>query len=255
MLGPSHLPLPSHVRAKDVLGLAPAEILISVILQPDFHLVRDPSANAELLCARKVKMDISVKKLNQHPLELYLQSFQMLLVGYTDIRAGAATHGSMSFWTLRSLSNLGFQIFTADDASQAKYPINSKLWDDVTLDDSIVPNFASCNLERRYELEVLMGWQCKSGQHEGRLFFVQARTPVRISSGIQSSTKSGKAVATWAKNGISGTADCEMLQSLGSEESRRACAFISAPPTYDEAVRTTVDKGLRGFTMRNAAGW
>lgn len=254
ILGPSHLPLPSHIHAEDIFRLAPAKILISAIFQPGFQLVRGVDDDMQLPCVRNIKMDISVKKLAQHSHELYLQSFQMILVGYTDIRAGATTHGYMSFWTLRSLSNLGLRIFTADDACGVEHWVDSKLWDGVKLDDSIVPDFASCNLERRYELEVLLGWQCRSGEHAGRVFFVQARTPVRVSSGIQRSIQIGKPLATWAGDDIAGTVDREKSHVLSDEELRKTRTRFSAPPTYDEAVRTAVKNRLEGCTTSNAAG-
>ena len=217
------------MQVEYVLGLSPAKILINATFQPDFQLVKTLGADGK----RRVKMDLSVTKLNEHPQKLYLQSFQMLLVGYTNVRAGAATHGHLSFWTLQSLSNIGLQVFTASDASGAKRTIDSKLWDGITLDDSVVPHFATCNLQRRYKLEVLMGWQCQSGEHAGRVFFVQARTPVRISSGIQRSRQSAKSEA-WTEDDLAVNADFEMSQSLRSEGS---CARYSAPPTYDEVVK------------------
>ncbi|KAF2821138.1 hypothetical protein CC86DRAFT_109709 [Ophiobolus disseminans] len=255
ILGPSSLPLPSHHQAEDVLGLTPAEILISATFQPHFQLVKTPNTDARSPYNREVKMDLSVTKLNEHPQELYLQSFQMLLVGYTDVRAGAVTHGHMSFWTLQSLSNIGLQVFTASDASGAKRTIDSRLWDGVTLDGSVVPHFATCNLERRYELEVLMGWQCKSGEHAGRVFFVQARKPVRISSGMQRTRQSEKPSATRAEDDLTVMADYKKAYSPRDEESRRMCARLSEPPSYNEAIRTVVENGLKGFETRNAGGW
>lgn len=254
ILGASSLPLPSHFQAADVLGLGPAEILISVTFQPDFQLVKTPGADARSPHGRTVQMELSVTKLNQHPQELYLHSFQMLLVGYTDIQAGAATHGHMSFWTLQSLSNIGLQVFTASDASGTQHMIDSRLWNGITLDASVVPQFRTCNLERRYELEVLMGWQCQSGEHAGRVFFVQARTPVCISSGIQRSRLSEKPVAARAENDLAETVKCKESQPWGDEESRRPHARFSVPPTYDEAVRAAVNNGSRGLEMRNAGG-
>lgn len=187
-----------------------------------------------------------MKKLNQHPQELYLQSFQMLLVGYTDIRAGAATHGHMSFWTLQSLSNLDLKIFTSSDPSGAERSIDSRLWGDITLEDSVVPNFATCNLERRYELEVLMGWQCQSGEHAGRVFFVQARTPVHISSGFQRDGHIRKAGATKARDGLTALIGCSKSQLQSLEKERGVRARFSEPPTYDEAILTASGRMLDG---------
>jgi hypothetical protein len=55
-------------------------------------------------------MRITVTKLNPFPYDLHLQSFQMLLVGYTDIKVGAATDTQKSCWTIQSVSNLGLDV-------------------------------------------------------------------------------------------------------------------------------------------------
>jgi hypothetical protein len=230
--------------ADDVYGLSPAEILISANFQPDFQLTRSSHTSTPTTNHRDVAMTLSVTKLNHHPQDLFLQSFQMLLVGYTDIQAGTATHGQMRFWTLQSLSNIGLRVFAASDTSGTQHDVNSRLWDNITLDDSVVPDFATCNIERRYELEILMGWQCRSGEHAGRIFFVQVRTPVHISSGIQHSRQLQK------DNVWTGREEVEGVTLLHNDESG-----FSAPPTYDEAVRTTVRDGLEGFEMRSANGY
>lgn len=246
ILGPSSLPLPSHILSSDTQGLAPAEILISAQIRPNLELVQPASTPSK---HRKIAMELSVMRLNNHPQDLYLQSFQMLLVGYTDIQAGAATHGRMTFWTLQSLSNIGLQVFAASDASGTEHNISPKFWDGIVLDDSVVPDFETCNLKRRYEIEVLMGWQCRSGEHAGRVFFVQVRTPVHISSGIVSGKQHVKTAYGSTQD------DLILVQGYGGVQSLRNEQRFSAPPTYDEAVRTAVNDGLKGFEMRNAGGW
>ncbi|KAJ4984958.1 arrestin [Stagonosporopsis vannaccii] len=250
VLGPSSLPLPSCVLMEDILGLAPAEILITAMFQPDFQLVKIPRNNGRTLHSREVKMHLSVTKLNQHPQDLYLQSFQVLLVGYTDIRAGAATHGHMSFWTLQSLSNLGLHVFSASDPPGMQRDIDPKLWENITLDTSVVPDFVTCNLERRYELEVLMGWQCQSGEHAGRVFFVQVRTPVRIASGMRSAELIEKASFSVCESHSQSITSCKETRAHSDDEAQKAYARLGAPPTYDQAVREALDDGEVRFETK-----
>ncbi|KAF9697939.1 hypothetical protein EKO04_004202 [Ascochyta lentis] len=234
ILGPGSLPLPPHRLANDIRGLGPAEIIISATFPPEFGFTKSCPDGASLQDTRKVALNLSVTRLNDHPQDMYLQSFQMLLVGYTDIRAGATTHGQMSFWTLQSLSNIGLQVFESSDASGTQHHIDPNLWSDVELDESVVPDFSTCNLVRRYELEILMGWQCRSGEHAGRVFFVQVRTPVRISSGLSPGRLRAKGEAGLLKD------DTQPSQSLRHEEPRVMHRVSYAPPTYDEAVRASV---------------
>ncbi|KAJ8113730.1 hypothetical protein OPT61_g4206 [Boeremia exigua] len=244
IVGPSSLPLPPHHKAEGVLRLVPAEIMIRTTFQPHFQLVKPPDTDTQHSYDRRVEMDLSVTKLNDHSQELYLQSFQMLLVGYTTARAGAASHGHMSFWTLQSLSNIGLRVFTASDSPGMKRTIDSRLWDAVTIDDSVVPEFTTCNLERKYELEVLMGWQCQNGDHAGRVLFVQARNPVRISSGMQRS-KHGETPRVLAKDDLMATTGSKTACFSQNGESRRIYEEVPGPPSYDEAIRTNAENGLK----------
>lgn len=225
------------------------------MFQPNFELVKLPIGNGRPSRSREVKMDLSVTKLNQHPQDLYLQSFQVLLVGYTDIRAGGTTHGHMSFWTLQSLSNIRSQVFSASDPPETHRVINPNLWDSVILDESVVPNFVACNLERRYELELLMGWQCRKGEHVGRVFFVQVRTPVQISSGVRPSEQVEKTSSSEPRNNAPSMLKRKEPGIPSNEESRKTFVGIEAPPTYDEAVRSAVNAGLGAFEKKNAGSW
>ena len=109
-----------------------------------------------------MNINIDIEKLVGHESDLYLQSFQALLVGYTDVRVGATTRVQMAFWMIQSLSNLGLKVFSSDDEEGTVNEIDPALWGDKPLHGSVVPSFQSCNLERRYELELLLGFQCNS---------------------------------------------------------------------------------------------
>lgn len=117
-------------------------------------------------------MRLTVEKLNPFSHDLYLQSFQLLLVGYTDIKAGTATKKETSCWTIQSLSNLQTKIFTAHADAAAERVVDLRLWERITLPESVVPSFETCNLVRRYELEILMGFQCRGPRVRKQLFLL-----------------------------------------------------------------------------------
>lgn len=159
ILGPATL-LPSQGFPKHGYPVSaadsPARILITAGFLPDFHLTR----------YRDIAMHLRVKKLHPYPHDLYLQSFQILLMGYTDIQVGTATSGQRSCWTIQSLSNLGMRIFQGreEDEGQIECELDPGLWKGKKLPDDVVPTFATCNLARSYKLDILMGFQCRGSK-------------------------------------------------------------------------------------------
>lgn len=150
-------------------------------------------------------MRLEVKKLRAYSHSVYLQSFQLLLFGYTTSRAGTTTNEHLSCWTIQTTSNLRAKIFEGEDGSEEKMErdVDPSLWEGKRLPHEAVPTFEFCNLARRYELEVSMGFQCCGYEvmhsyscsmntctdgfdkdQAGRLLVVQLRIPVRISSGL-----------------------------------------------------------------------
>jgi len=159
ILGPPES-VPSQESSRDVYLIStispPANILVTAAFLPEFTLTRH----------REIAMRLSVKKLFSLPYDLYLQSFQMLLMGYTNIQAGTATSEPMNCWTIQSLSNLGHSIFHEDEEDElgTEHEVNPKLWEGKRMPGDVVPTFEGCNLGRRYELEIMMGFQCRGSK-------------------------------------------------------------------------------------------
>jgi hypothetical protein len=111
-------------------------------------------------------MRLSILKINSFAYDLYLQSFQMLLVGYTDIKAKSPspTDTQISCWTIQSMSNIGLPVLHNFEDVGAEREIDRNLWEGEALPDIIVPSFDSCGLVRRYELDISMGFQCRGAQ-------------------------------------------------------------------------------------------
>ncbi|PSN61593.1 hypothetical protein BS50DRAFT_650942 [Corynespora cassiicola Philippines] len=212
-----------------------------------------------LTCARDISMRIDIEKLDGHESDLYLQSFQALLVGYTDVRVGTTTQVQMAFWMVQSLSNLGLKVFSSDDEEGTVNEIDPALWRDKPLHGSVVPSFQSCNLERRYELELLLGFQCNSPK--ARILFVQLRTPVRVFSGItpgrrlsvdcrypydarSMSEKGCSSTGPTATNGFGHEAS-SLVSGQSMEFSRASMLPSPYPPTYEEATIASVNDGLQ----------
>ncbi|KAF2847219.1 hypothetical protein T440DRAFT_214905 [Plenodomus tracheiphilus IPT5] len=243
---PSYLPSDSSNAQRSVSIPTTAEraqILISASFLPECTLTRN----------RTIAMRLTIQKLNPYPSDILLQSFQMLLVGYTDICVGTTESTQMSSHTIQSLSNLNMAIFPAFEEVGMIHVVDSGLWEGKTLPGFMVPSFESCGLERRYELEVSMGFQCRGEEGKaGRVLLVQLRTPVRISSGIhpdrrlydKSEISIGDEVSSKLGGGAlqeyHGTADGFGYRDRGDREMRMSEHSHSSmpvlPPTYDEAV-------------------
>ena len=234
---------------------SPAHISISACFLP----------NASLLHKRHICMRLSVSKQNSFPHDLHLQSFQMLLVGYTDIKVGAlpaTTDTQMSCWTIQSISNLGLPLLRGHEHVGVERDIDTTFWEGDRLPDVIVPSFEACGVKRRYEVDISLGLQCRGTEvggincrkcvrkkltvsqgQAGRVLFVQLRTPVHVSSGIPP----GRRLASDApgKIPVGGEAVPITYENAAMHRHREArqthCGYdddglpVGAPPTYEEA--------------------
>ncbi|KAH7130827.1 hypothetical protein B0J11DRAFT_603219 [Dendryphion nanum] len=223
-------------------------ILLSSLAEPArFSITASFPEDYALTCCNDVTMRLSVKKMNLFPTDLYLQSFQILLVGYTDVRAGNVAHGEMTFWMIQSLSNINMKICAGEDGLGETREIDQVLWEGKPLPNAVVPSFTSCNIQRRYELEILMGFQC--GSPKSRVLFVQLRTPVQIFSGLRPGRRLSIAdmESFNADSAYSPSTDCfengivynrvhGLLHDRGSPHSYGDNPPPSTPPTYEEAI-------------------
>jgi hypothetical protein len=209
----------------------PTRLLITAGFAQDFHL--------SIGSARNVVMCLTAKVLNGSAHSLYLTSFQLLLFGYTDIRAGSASSGQMSCWTIQSLSNLDLELALDDDEMECE--IDPMLWRDKCVPETAVPNFDACNMARRYEVEILLGLQCRHSGKTGRVSVVQLRVPVRIGSGLVPGRKPvglGMAeIQSWH-----GVQDDGVIRQSSSIDSPGQKEGFPAPPTYEEAMQRPRDR-------------
>jgi hypothetical protein len=145
-----------HQQGEDLIHLPsiadPAQIVVEARFPEDYGLT----------CGNDVAMSLNVKRISSFPGSLLLQSFQMLLIGYTEIGSRTATHVETGSWMIQSLSSLNLHISDADDAEGSEMTIGNELWGAQSLPMSVIPSFKTCNLCRRYELEISMGFQCEA---------------------------------------------------------------------------------------------
>ena len=112
---------------------------------------------AILTCNDALPLRVLVKKLNESSEAIYLQLLQIELIGYTKIRAHELQRVETSSWILTSLSNLRIALGNSDSQSGKEIEIDEKLWNRISLPNTVAPSFDTCNLSRHYELEIRVG--------------------------------------------------------------------------------------------------
>lgn len=88
---------------------------------------------------------------------IYLQTLQIELVAYTNIRAHDLRRTESGTWIIVSYSNMGRSVGSGSDPVGTEWTIDSSLWNHIPLPNSVAPSFETCNITRSYELEVRIG--------------------------------------------------------------------------------------------------
>jgi hypothetical protein len=112
---------------------------------------------AVLTCNEPIPLRLIVRKKVESPEDVYLTSLQIQLIGSTEVRAQDVVRTETSTWVLLSATGLMQMLGTATDAVGTETVLDSRLWEDIPLPNTVAPSFGTCNLTRRYELEVRVG--------------------------------------------------------------------------------------------------
>lgn len=107
-----------------------------------------------LTCNEPVPLRILLKKQAESPEYVYLMSLQLELIGYTNVRAQEVSRTETGSWIITSLAGLTMLVSSPGDIVGSECLIDSKLWNQVPLPHTVTPSFDTCNISRRYELEV-----------------------------------------------------------------------------------------------------
>ena len=112
---------------------------------------------AIVTCNEPLPLRVLVKKLNETSETIFLQLFQLELIGYTKIRAHELQRTESNSWIITSLTNLRIPLGNAETPSGKDIEIDNKLWNHIPLPNTVAPSFDTCNLSRVYELEIRVG--------------------------------------------------------------------------------------------------
>lgn len=113
---------------------------------------------AVLTCNQPVPLRILVKKTAESPESVFLTSLQVNLIGTTEVRAADVVRHETSNWVLVNATNLTREIGKVEDPVGKDTVLDgAELWEQVPLPNTVAPSFGTCNIERRYEIEVKVG--------------------------------------------------------------------------------------------------
>ncbi|RFN45038.1 hypothetical protein FIE12Z_10728 [Fusarium flagelliforme] len=111
-----------------------------------------------LTCNKPIPLRLIAKKLNNNPEQVYLVSFQMELIGRTDVRALELHNQKINRWVVVSNPTINIPLTTGpDDEVGKELVIPDHVWKSMPLPNTVAPSFATCNLSRKYELEIKLG--------------------------------------------------------------------------------------------------
>ena len=140
---------------------------------------------AIITCNEPLPLRVLVKKINETTENIYLQLFQIQLAGYTDIRAHDLRRTEQSSWVIVSKANLSIALEGAGATSRKDMEVDKRLWGSIPLPNTVPPSFETCNMARRYELEITVGLAYGTpGKVKPEMTVQVLRMPVQVYSGI-----------------------------------------------------------------------
>ncbi|KAI1630550.1 hypothetical protein F4809DRAFT_287833 [Biscogniauxia mediterranea] len=107
-----------------------------------------------LTCNEPLPLRLIAKKLAVASEQVYLTALEIDLIGYTQVRVQNLTNVERTVWVVVSAPNLSIALGSPDDAVDTEFEVPSSLWGNRRLPNTIAPSFRTCNLARRYEIEL-----------------------------------------------------------------------------------------------------
>lgn len=111
-----------------------------------------------LTCNEPIPLRLIAKKLVASPEEVFLVSFEMTLIGITEVRCHNIYNRRVNKWIVATNATLNIPLTSSpEDEVGHETVLPDDLWNNISLPNTVAPSFISCNLVRRYELEIRIG--------------------------------------------------------------------------------------------------
>ncbi|RPA85453.1 hypothetical protein BJ508DRAFT_411873 [Ascobolus immersus RN42] len=228
-----------------VVGPAPKFGIEVRLPSPPILVPRDP-----------LPLRILVQKQVPYNASIFIRSLQLCLVSYTQIRAHSCNRTDVTKTPFFSRVDLKQPVGDEEASVGVETEVDPSAWAAASLPDTIAPTFTTCNISRRYELEVSVGI---SNGLLGGIDTIPFTLPVEVYSGIIPPPELIRA-ATTAANSLKPNPSVRRMQTgmvstptspiSGPSLSRANTApftnkpeesqYESAPPTYEDAMAAEI---------------
>ncbi|ODA83101.1 hypothetical protein RJ55_01610 [Drechmeria coniospora] len=113
---------------------------------------------AVFTCNQPIPLRLIAKKLVDCHEQVRLISFQMDLIGITEVRSRTLLNKKINRWVVAAHSDLDIALSASpQDEVGNEFTVPDELWKSKPLPNTVAPSFSICNLSRRYELELKLG--------------------------------------------------------------------------------------------------
>ncbi len=138
---------------------------------------------AIITCNEALPLRILVHRLSRGSQKIFLETIHIELIAYTNVRAHELLRTECGTWVLVSLSNMREPLGTGTELPGTPLVIDNAYWRDRPLPNTVAPSFETCNISRRYALEIKVGLMSRSsasGVVRDFPFFPERGTRVKI---------------------------------------------------------------------------
>ncbi|KAM3464581.1 hypothetical protein NHJ6243_002395 [Beauveria neobassiana] len=109
-----------------------------------------------LTCNRPVPLRLIAKKLVNNPQQVYLTSIQIDLIGTTILSAHGQILQKSNRWVIASNPLLEVPLITPTGEIGSEIIVPDEPWSQKPLPNTVAPSFTTCNISRRYEVQILV---------------------------------------------------------------------------------------------------
>ncbi|KAI1126346.1 hypothetical protein F5Y10DRAFT_214609 [Nemania abortiva] len=136
-----------------------------------------------LTCNQPVPLRLIAKKLVQSQEQVHLTALEIALVGYTHVRVANLEKVEQTRWIVVSALNLSIALGSSAHPADTEFEVPNTLWVAQRLPNTVAPSFRTCNLVRRYELEIKLSlsWGLRGAGKSGGMLPQVISLPLTMS--------------------------------------------------------------------------